>query len=57
VPGGQELMFSDGEAVGRLLRKGLGTGTSASPVLEEAERYIPESLTPDGRTLLASSPH
>jgi hypothetical protein len=57
LPGSQELMFSDGEAGGRLLRKGLGTGTSASPVLEGAERYIPESLTPDGRMLLASSPH
>jgi Tol biopolymer transport system component len=57
LPGGQELVFSDGEAGGRLLRKGLGTGTSASPVLEGTQRYIPESLTPDGRTLLASSPH
>jgi Tol biopolymer transport system component len=57
LPDGLELAYSLSMAGGRLVRQGLRAGAPVSPVVEGDASYIPESVTPNGRTLLASSPH
>jgi hypothetical protein len=56
LPNSRELVYSLGTAGGRLVRQGLRTGAPTSPVFAREESYIPESVTPDGRALLAGSP-